>query len=96
MARPTKLLLVGARGSGKTMLARLIATELNAIFIDVSPSNLLGKFPGSEMSYLFKQIKLILANNAPIVIYCDEIELILANAPKLTGKNKKKPKEDDG
>ena len=96
MARPTKLLLVGARGSGKTMLARLIATELNAIFIDVSPANMLGKFPGSEVSYMFKQIKLLVASISPIVIYCDEIELILANAPKLTGKNKKKPKEDDG
>lgn len=42
-----KLLLYGPPGSGKTLFVRAIATELGALFIDLSPANLINKFPGS-------------------------------------------------
>ncbi|KAH0570904.1 Spastin [Spironucleus salmonicida] len=96
VSRPTKILLLGPPGSGKTLLARAIATELSAIFIDISPANLIGKFAGVEIQYLFKLIKVIIANNPQVVIYCDEIELVLSGAAKSKAKKGKKMKEDDG
>lgn len=41
---PKTVLLYGPRGSGKTMLSRAIANEAGALFFDLSPANILGKF----------------------------------------------------
>lgn len=92
--RPTRVLLFGAPGSGKTLLSRCIATHLGALFIDLSPSNLYNKFPASEMQFLFSKLKQFVFNNTPAVIYIDEAELIVP-AGKAGGKKGKGGGGDD-
>merc|ERR1711865_651626 len=40
------LMLYGPKGAGKTLVAEAIANEIGAIFLNLSPSNLAGKFQG--------------------------------------------------
>ncbi|KAL8567498.1 hypothetical protein ACOMHN_010089 [Nucella lapillus] len=42
------LLLAGPRGVGKTMLVQAICNEVGANLFDLSPANLVGKYPGKE------------------------------------------------
>ncbi|CAL5994040.1 Spastin [Hexamita inflata] len=93
---PNKLLLFGAPGSGKTLLTRIIATQLGALFIDLSPANLINKFPTSEIPYLFSKIKAVAAASQPCVIYIDEVELVLGLDKAKGKKAKGKGKGDDG
>ena len=96
MPRPTKLLLFGAPGCGKTLLTRIIATELGATFVDLSPANLLEKWPASEIPYLFSLLKKVVFVNTPCVVYVDEAELVVGADKKKAGAKKKVPKGDDG
>ncbi|GIQ92196.1 hypothetical protein KIPB_015834, partial [Kipferlia bialata] len=57
VSHPASLLLYGAPGSGKTLLARAIASELGALWIDLSPATLAGRFPGKESADLFRMLK---------------------------------------
>lgn len=82
---PNSLLIYGAPGTGKTLLARILATETGALFIDVSPSNIVGKFPGQEIGVIFKLIKQVIASNQPAIIYFDEAELVLADTKEKKG-----------
>ena len=72
---PKGFLLVGAPGTGKTMLAKAIAGEARVPFFSVSGSDfsemLVGVGP-SRMRDLFEQAKL----NHPCVIFIDEIDSI--------------------
>lgn len=56
--------------------------------IDVSPANIVNKFPGQEIGVIFKLIKVVIASNQPAIIYFDEAELVLADT-----KEKKERKE---
>lgn len=78
------------------MFSKAIATELGALFIDLSPANLIGKFPANDVEYLFSLIKKVILINSPTVIYIDEIELVLGADKKKKGKKTKKNKGDDG
>lgn len=42
------LMLYGPAGSGKTMMVEAIASELGALLINISPTKLLGLFPGKQ------------------------------------------------
>lgn len=80
------LLIYGAPGVGKTLLSRIIATETGALVIDVSPANIVNKFPGQEIGVIFKLIKVVIASNQPAIIYFDEAELVLADTKEKKGK----------
>lgn len=95
LGRATSILLFGAPGCGKTLFARAIATELGALFVDLSPANLIGKFPVNDVEYLFSLIKKVILVNTPAVIYVDEVELVVGTDKKKGKKNKPK-KGDDG
>lgn len=75
-ARPPKgILLTGAPGTGKTMLAKAIATESKANFITITASELLSKWVGATeqaIKELFNQAK----QAKPCVIFIDEIDTI--------------------
>jgi len=72
---PKGFLLVGAPGTGKTLLAKAIAGEANVPFLSISGSDfsemLVGVGP-SRMRDLFEEAKL----NAPCIIFIDEIDSI--------------------
>lgn len=76
---PSGLLLVGATGTGKTTIARLIASEANRSFYAVTPADLLGRYTGDsvkQVAALFSRAK----GHSPSVIFIDEIDALLPQA----------------
>jgi len=72
---PKGVLLVGAPGTGKTLLARAIAGEADVAFFSISGSDFVEMFVGvgaSRVRDLFTQGK----RNAPCIIFIDEIDAV--------------------
>lgn len=72
---PKGVLLVGAPGTGKTMLARAVAGEANVPFYHISGSEFVEMFVGvgaSRVRDLFKRAK----QTAPSIIFVDEIDAV--------------------
>jgi cell division protease FtsH len=72
---PKGVLLVGAPGTGKTLLARAIAGEAGVPFFSISGSDFVEMFVGvgaSRVRDLFIQGK----KNAPCIIFIDEIDAV--------------------
>ncbi|MCL4383261.1 MAG: CDC48 family AAA ATPase [Candidatus Marsarchaeota archaeon] len=75
---PRGVLLSGPPGTGKTLLAKAVANESDAHFIDISGPVLVSKFVGEseeKMREIFNEAK----QKAPTIIFMDEIDAI---APK--------------
>jgi cell division protease FtsH len=72
---PKGVLLMGAPGTGKTLLARAVAGEANVPFFSISGSDFVEMFVGvgaSRVRDLFEQGK----KNAPCIIFIDEIDAV--------------------
>ena len=72
---PKCALLVGPPGTGKTLLAKAVAGEAHVPFFSLSGSDFVEMFVGvgaSRVRDLFKQAQ----NNAPCIIFIDEIDAI--------------------
>jgi len=72
---PKGVLLVGAPGTGKTLLARAIAGEAGVPFFSISGSDFVEMFVGvgaSRVRDLFMQGK----KNAPCIVFIDEIDAV--------------------
>ena len=72
---PKGALLVGAPGTGKTLLARAIAGEARVPFFTISGSDFVEMFVGvgaSRVRDMFEQGK----KNAPCIIFIDEIDAV--------------------
>lgn len=50
------ILLVGPSGMGKKMLVQAVCTETGANLFDLSPDNLVGKYPGKNGAQLLVHI----------------------------------------
>ncbi len=72
---PTGILLYGAPGTGKTLLAKAVATESEANFISIKGPEVLSKWVGESekaVREIFKKAK----QSAPCIVFLDEIDAI--------------------
>jgi cell division protease FtsH len=72
---PKGILLMGAPGTGKTLLARAVAGEAGVVFFSISGSEFVEMFVGvgaSRVRDLFKMAKA----SAPAIIFIDEIDAV--------------------
>ena len=72
---PKGVLLVGAPGTGKTLLAKAVAGEAGVPFFSISGSDFVEMFVGvgaSRVRDLFEQAK----KNAPCIVFVDEIDAV--------------------
>ena len=68
-------MITGPRGTGKKTLVHAICTETGAIMFDISPSNLIGKYPGKaglnmllHMVFKVKKIRCLSNSSSELVI----------------------------
>ena len=75
---PKGILMHGAPGTGKTLIAKAVANEANAHFIIINGPEIIHKYYGESEARL-REIFDIAVKNSPSIIFIDEIDAI---APK--------------
>lgn len=86
---PKGVLLYGPPGTGKTLLAKAVANESNAHFISISGPEVMSKFHGESeerMRDIFKEA----SENAPSIIFIDEIDSIAPKRDEVAGEVEKR------
>ena len=81
---PKGILLHGPPGTGKTLLAKAVANETNAHFINISGPEIMSKFYGeseARLREIFKESR----EKAPSIIFIDEIDSIAPKREEVTG-----------
>jgi len=86
---PKGVLLHGPPGTGKTLLARAVASETNANFLSIGGPEIMSKYYGESEERLrdvFKEAQ----ENAPSIIFIDEIDSIAPKREEVTGEVEKR------
>ena len=81
---PKGVLLHGPPGCGKTLIARAIANETDAYFLQLSGPQIMHKFYGESEAHLrgvFEEAK----KNAPAIVFLDELDAIAPKREELGG-----------
>ncbi|MBI2304642.1 MAG: CDC48 family AAA ATPase [Chloroflexi bacterium] len=81
---PKGILLHGPPGCGKTLIARAVANETDAYFIHVSGPEVIHKFYGESEAHL-RSIFEKARENAPAIVFLDEIDAIAAKREDVRG-----------
>ena len=81
---PKGVLLYGPPGTGKTLLAKALANEIGAYFIAISGPEIMSKYYG-ESEQRLREIFQQAQENAPSIIFIDEIDSIAPNREEVTG-----------
>jgi len=81
---PKGVLIYGAPGTGKTLLAKAVASECDANFISIAGPELVSKFVG-ESEERMRQVFAEAEENAPTIIFMDEIDAIAPKREEVTG-----------
>ncbi|MCH1541286.1 MAG: CDC48 family AAA ATPase [Candidatus Poseidonia sp.] len=81
---PKGVLLHGPPGTGKTMIAKAVATEVNAHFKSINGPEIISKYYGESEKQL-REIFDEAADNAPAIIFIDEIDSICPKREDVTG-----------
>ncbi len=74
---PKGVLLYGEPGTGKTLLAKGVASSTNSTFIEIVGSELVQKFIG-EGAKLVKEIFEFARKKAPAIVFIDELDALAA------------------
>jgi len=72
---PKGVILYGAPGTGKTLLAKAVANQTSATFLRIVGSELIQKYLG-DGPRLVRQIFSVAAEHAPSIVFIDEIDAI--------------------
>jgi len=86
---PKGVLLHGPPGTGKTLLAKAVASETNANFYSIGGPEIMSKFYGESeerLREIFKEAQ----ENAPSIIFIDEIDSIAPKREEVTGEVEKR------
>ncbi len=86
---PKGVLLHGPPGTGKTLLAKAVANESDANFISIQGPEIVSKFVGEaeeRLRQIFKQAE----ENAPTIIFIDEIDAIAPKRGEVHGEVEKR------
>ena len=86
---PKGILLYGPPGTGKTLLAKALAHEIGAYFIAINGPEIMSKYYGESeqrLREIFKEAE----ENAPAIIFIDEIDSIAPKREEVTGEVEKR------
>jgi transitional endoplasmic reticulum ATPase len=86
---PKGVLLHGPPGTGKTLLAKAVAGETNANFTSIGGPEIMSKFYGESeerLREIFKEAE----ENAPSIIFIDEIDSIAPKRDEVTGETERR------
>lgn len=72
---PSGVLMYGSPGTGKTLIAKAVASRANATFIRMSGSDLVQKFIG-EGARLVKDVFQLAREKSPSILFIDEIDAV--------------------
>ena len=86
---PKGVLLYGPPGTGKTLLAKAVAGETNAHFISISGPEIMGKHYG-ESEERIREIFTQAEENAPSIVFIDEIDSIAPKRDEVSGELEKR------
>lgn len=86
---PKGVLLHGPPGTGKTMLAKAVAGETSSNFISIGGPEIMSKFYGEsegKLREIFKEAE----ENAPSIIFIDEIDSIAPKRDEVAGEEERR------